>query len=658
MRPKKWLLRIVPWLGSLRLAVVLLMTLAAVIAVATVLEADHDRAYAQWYVYHSRWFMVLLGLLGINIFFAAASRWPWKRHHTGFVVTHAGLLVLLVGSVQSFVGGVEGQVTLAEGEAAAKMIVPRQTQITASWQGKPDEAPYFFSFEAGPTDWDETTTLDLGDVDGISARVLRYYANAKAKEDWVRDETGAGGPAVKFKVDSPHGGGSEEYLLTDQDYGDETFVGPIRVQLRRAVSQAMVDDFLNPPTNLGKKGLLLAYYKNRVKHIAVDANVGKKVLLDESGAAVEIVEYLANAKPDMKHQFHSAGDEPRNPLLELRVHEPGRKSLRQLAFAKSPLLNLDPMLGQTCPVQFHYLHPAVKSEAALELLQSGDGQLFYRVIAGQKSLPQGKVTTGTRVPVTEKFAIAFVEYLPHARQRIVFEPQPADGNSKEKAEAAAEIEITAGGATQTIWLQRNHAVYGTRSMVTPKGVLTVRLGPGEVPLRFSLKLAEFRKGVNPGGVGNATFSSVVQLVDKDADIDEERVISMNEPLTHKGLTFYQSGFNEAGHGIKTSTFSVGRDPGRWVKYGGCSLICLGIAIMFYMRAYFFKRTSPPPTERETVDQEKPVLEARLTEASAPCSTDEAILAGVAAEGADSTPSGEPRRLDFAEVMGDESCGSS
>lgn len=608
-----WVIRAVQRLGSLKLAVVLLMTLAVVIAIATVLEADHGRAFAQWHVYHSRWFVVLLMLLGVNIFAAAASRWPWKRHQTGFVVTHVGLLVLLAGSVQSFVGGIEGQVTLAEGEAAGTMTVPQQSQITAAWEGRPEEAPYYFSFEAGPSDWSPTTTLNLGEVDGITARVLHYYNQAVAKEDWIVDETGVGGPVVKFKVEGPHGGGNEE-LLADQDFGDETYVGPIRVQLRRASSQAMLDDFLKPPTNLGKNGLLLAYYANQVKHISIDEQVGKKIILDDTGLAVEIVEYLVNAKPDMHHHFHSAGDEPRNPLLELKVHEPSKKPLRQLAFAKSPLLSLDPVLGQTCSVKFHYLHPAVKLETAAELMQASDGQLYCRTFADQKLRVHARLAAGARVPIAGDFTLSLIEYMPHARQKIVFEPQPPGANRKEKAEAAVELEINAAGITRTFWLQRNHPVYGARSMATPNGILTVRMGHGEAPLGFLLRLVEFRKGVNPGGVGNAAFSSVVRLVDKEKNIDEERVISMNEPLTHNGLTFYQSGFNEAGHDIKTSTFSVGRDPGRGVKYAGCLLICLGIGIMFYMRAYFFKRATPP-MDREaseaTAQAELPVQPSEL-----------------------------------------------
>ncbi|HTK73868.1 MAG TPA: hypothetical protein VL371_01350, partial [Gemmataceae bacterium] len=65
-------------LGSLKLAVVLLAVLAAVIAATTIVEADYGRSYAQWYVYHSGWFVALLAVLGVNIFCAAMSRWPWK----------------------------------------------------------------------------------------------------------------------------------------------------------------------------------------------------------------------------------------------------------------------------------------------------------------------------------------------------------------------------------------------------------------------------------------------------------------------------------------------------------------------------------------------------------------------------------------------------
>jgi ResB-like family protein len=83
----------------------------------------------------------------------------------------------------------------------------------------------------------------------------------------------------------------------------------------------------------------------------------------------------------------------------------------------------------------------------------------------------------------------------------------------------------------------------------------------------------------------------VRVVDLQRNVDESCEISMNEPLTHRQFTFYQSGFNESGHSQAVSVLNVAHDPGRPLKYAGSLMICLGIAIMFYMRAYFFRRAS-------------------------------------------------------------------
>ena len=131
--------RVLRMMASLKLAVVLMATLAAVLAVATLVETECGRVYAQWYVYHSWWFSALLGLLCVSIFCAAAVRVPWKRHQTGFVITHAGLLVLLTGAIRSLLCGIDGQITLTEGETASHLMLTGQSQITAIWDGRSGE---------------------------------------------------------------------------------------------------------------------------------------------------------------------------------------------------------------------------------------------------------------------------------------------------------------------------------------------------------------------------------------------------------------------------------------------------------------------------------------------------------------------------------------
>ncbi len=85
---------------------VLLVVLAVALAVATFLESNHGSEYTQWYVYHSRWFIGLLTLLGVNVLVATIIRFPWTRRRAGFFVAHVGVLVLLAGSIQSFLGGI------------------------------------------------------------------------------------------------------------------------------------------------------------------------------------------------------------------------------------------------------------------------------------------------------------------------------------------------------------------------------------------------------------------------------------------------------------------------------------------------------------------------------------------------------------------------
>jgi hypothetical protein len=78
---------------------------------------------------------------------------------------------------------------------------------------------------------------------------------------------------------------------------------------------------------------------------------------------------------------------------------------------------------------------------------------------------------------------------------------------------------------------------------------------------------------------------------------DDFVITMNRPLDYpdpagRQLRFFQENYiaPDKSHGTELgSVFRVNYDPGRPVKYLGSGLIVFGIFLMFYMRAYFFKR---------------------------------------------------------------------
>ena len=84
--------------ASVKLAVVLLAVIIVASIAGTIWESSFDAKVARAYVYGAPWFNLWLILLAANLAGAAFSRWPWKKHHVGFLITHLGIITLLAGS--------------------------------------------------------------------------------------------------------------------------------------------------------------------------------------------------------------------------------------------------------------------------------------------------------------------------------------------------------------------------------------------------------------------------------------------------------------------------------------------------------------------------------------------------------------------------------
>src|SRR4051794_23798319 len=102
---------------SLKLAVLVILTLAISLAVGTFVESLYDTPTAQYWIYRSSWFHGILALLGVNILFVAISRYPWKKKHIPFLMAHAGILILLAGSWMTDNLGIDGNLRVSEGES-------------------------------------------------------------------------------------------------------------------------------------------------------------------------------------------------------------------------------------------------------------------------------------------------------------------------------------------------------------------------------------------------------------------------------------------------------------------------------------------------------------------------------------------------------------
>jgi hypothetical protein len=65
----------------------------------------------------------------VNLAAAAFSRYPWKKHHAGFVITHAGIITLLVGALVGRIWGIEGTMTLFVGDGPSNRLVMDQQEV-------------------------------------------------------------------------------------------------------------------------------------------------------------------------------------------------------------------------------------------------------------------------------------------------------------------------------------------------------------------------------------------------------------------------------------------------------------------------------------------------------------------------------------------------
>ena len=230
--------------------------------------------------------------------------------------------------------------------------------------------------------------------------------------------------------------------------------------------------------------------------------------------------------------------------------------------------------------------------------------------------------------------VKVVEYLPAEFPCILIRPLPFQKNVPDKNKTSTtqrvQIRLTAGGMSETFWLvEPNSAMPPSdwrKAVIDKNRQVSVMLGCNRVKLGFGVHLDDFTIDRGPDMQPTRYVSQVdfVQLPDpkrdeksdtvyeKDVTIEGNRPATFKDPSTGRVYRFFQTGFEGPYHAdnpefqekfqeltgenrkrksFYCSIYSVAYDPGRFWKYAGCFMIIFGIAIMYYMKAYFFRRFS-------------------------------------------------------------------
>jgi hypothetical protein len=135
-------------------------------------------------------------------------------------------------------------------------------------------------------------------------------------------------------------------------------------------------------------------------------------------------------------------------------------------------------------------------------------------------------------------------------------------------------------AIRVIFMDKEHWIFQNDlvKLFTPAGVNIISYAHERIDIGFDLRLIKFNMDKYQGTQRAMSYESLVEVPGKG-----EVLISMNEPLKHEGLTFYQASFQTDPNTGEpnASILSVNYDPGRWVKYLGSLILSLGVIWLFY-----------------------------------------------------------------------------
>ncbi|MCE5315857.1 MAG: hypothetical protein LLG04_00660 [Parachlamydia sp.] len=201
------------FLGSLPLALFLIAATTLFVITGTFLESSSgSHRFAAHFTYSSPLFGILLGGFFINILISALRRWPFKKRHIPFLITHAGLLMVIGGAMIKHVYGIQGTMRISEGSGSEEVLLadtqailveskdhqslyPIKQTLTGRWRlSQPKDAPLQLALTSYIPH--ATEHREIWKADG-TGRLQRERLEPDAGQTLVVYDRGFGGYAVQ-----------------------------------------------------------------------------------------------------------------------------------------------------------------------------------------------------------------------------------------------------------------------------------------------------------------------------------------------------------------------------------------------------------------------------------------------------------------------------
>lgn len=603
------------FLGSIKIAVPLLVTIAVVLGWGTFYEARFGTAAVQHFIYQSWWFQALLGFLVLNLAVAALSRFPWKKRHIPFVLAHIGIISTLAGGIIGGRLGIEGQMIIPEGDKSSTIQLPYN--VLAIHQPNPGITRELrTNFEA--TAWNhEPHALFEVPLEGKAASagmrlvVDRYYPNAEVEEE-VTDTGTLENPAVHLKLS--HGEEEEAIWLLANDpdrFGARW--GQAHIIFLIPASEGQLTQWLATGGEIAaRRGILTIQFPglNVSRDIPVPLDFKEPLAIEGTPYTVTFKDYFDDFSIS-EHGPVNRSDQPNNPAVAFTLTGPEGTD-PYLVFSFHP--EFSKLHGRQYRIHAHieYAHPAAAAlpPNSIGIVQLPSGTLAAVLTggAGQKETIQSLQAGGSYVHPWLDYTFEVTAIYPQAA--VV---QHFANRDNEVRQEVIHVVAQRGEEVAQGWV----GLRGSLELPFRDESLFLEYRPGERQLGFAVKLLDFRKTDYPGTQMAAGFESDVELTDEARGLTLKRTINMNNPLKHRGFSLFQSSYipalaaerpegggaaSDSGSHIQepvqippdggtfldrnfkeATVLSVRKDPGVSLVYAGFLLIVAGVVSMFVLR---------------------------------------------------------------------------
>jgi hypothetical protein len=329
---KKWIKK----LASLKLAVVVILSIVVITAVGTIVEAKYNAAVASTWVYRSFWMYLIMMLLSVNLMAVMFDRWPWKLKHIGFISAHIGILILLSGALITQKYGVDGSIRFAIGEKKSQVVVS-ETELTL-WKST-DGVKYFpimnHEIDVLKNPPHESPIDFPTDENGIQVAINDDIPFAEPHERVLESKEDHAGAGLRFQI-SNQNVNVTDWLVQSTDRSDSDYnLGPAVIHLSRELPKASTgknEIFFQPLNNPN----------NSLKYVVLNKDPAKKNFVGEvkegdlietgwMGLKVKVLRYFPKALRtyEFKRLAHPNAMTTSAVFVKFKDNSQGKESVKE-----------------------------------------------------------------------------------------------------------------------------------------------------------------------------------------------------------------------------------------------------------------------------------------------------------------------------------------